>query len=255
MNEIEILNFGKYVYPKDYIYETHNHLHREMFFLVSGTCMMEMEDCTITISKGEGISINDSIEHNFYVIGSGECCIMQIQYLSESEFNVPRYVKFNNAEFVNSGIKCLIHYNKEKSYMSCIDRLTDIEVLKMQILAEKEYTLSLEQKSDKKFFNNIIEYINLKLFEDCNFEQIAMNFGISSRYLRKIFEKELGMSPVLYVANMRIEKAKKILATSNVSITKLAFDLGFNSVQYFSEVFKKQTGISPRDFRKILLIN
>lgn len=249
--EDRIKKLGKFTFFKNYIYETHTHSHREMIYVISGQCIMQIDNSTLSIAKGQGVAINDNVEHDFYVVGCSDCVITHVEYESNTKFNVPRYVRLKNAEFINSGINCLRYYGTDRKYLGVLSRLQDIEIQKMQILSECEYDLDFDGKSDKKLFNEIIEYINECLYEECCFEKISLKFGITSRYLRKMFSDEIGISPVVYLTSMRIENAKKLLMTTSLSISDVAFDLGYNTVQYFSEVFRKNTGISPRDFRKI----
>ena len=69
-------------------------------------------------------------------------------------------------------------------------------------------------------------------------------------YLVHAFKNYKGVSPINYLITRRIQEAKLLLETSNFSIAKIAQAIGFSSQSYFSQVFRKETGLSPIQYRK-----
>lgn len=80
---------------------------------------------------------------------------------------------------------------------------------------------------------------------------ISQNINISEVYLRKLFAAKYNISPKQYILDMRIQKAKHLLANSPYSITAIGTDCGFSSVYIFSRCFKNRVGISPSEYAKI----
>ena len=81
-------------------------------------------------------------------------------------------------------------------------------------------------------------------------QEIACEVGASPYYLAHIFPQELGLSVMQYRTQLRMAVAKEMLKNTKVSITQIAYDLGWNDSNYFSLVFRKETGQSPRSFRQ-----
>lgn len=79
---------------------------------------------------------------------------------------------------------------------------------------------------------------------------IAKHFYISETHLRRIFIKEFDISPMKYLSDLRIEKAKKLLLTSDMTVCEIADACGFGSVYYFSSAFKKKAGLAALAYRK-----
>lgn len=75
--------------------------------------------------------------------------------------------------------------------------------------------------------------------------------NVSPSHLSKRFKAETGSNYVAYVTTRRIERAKMMLACTEMAILEIAVELGFNQVNYFSRVFKAYTGISPSEFRRV----
>ncbi|MFA9376507.1 MAG: response regulator [Lachnotalea sp.] len=95
---------------------------------------------------------------------------------------------------------------------------------------------------------NVQKYINAHIEEKFTLNDIALVFGISPNYLSTLFKKNSEIGFTDYVNNGKIKRAKELLKDSNFKVYEVADQLGFESAFYFSKVFKKVEGISPREF-------
>lgn len=98
----------------------------------------------------------------------------------------------------------------------------------------------------------ILPYIQ-KHFLDSDFSinYVSKEFGYSRQYLSRLIKKECGNSFSEIVIGLKVEYAKRQLAVGYISISEIAFDLGYNDVSAFSHMFIKKTGISPNSYKKI----
>lgn len=80
--------------------------------------------------------------------------------------------------------------------------------------------------------------------------ELAAMCGISPEYFRTTFKKACGKSPARYICDLRINRAKELLASGMYSVSETALLSGFTDMCYFSRSFKKAVGISPTDFTK-----
>ena len=97
----------------------------------------------------------------------------------------------------------------------------------------------------------IKEYIDQNFTSDLNLSQLSSAVYISQTYISHIFKAEMGVSPIQYLINKRIAHAKHLLSTSDMPIAKIATECGYDDPVYFSQVFKRITGYSPTEYRKI----
>lgn len=81
-------------------------------------------------------------------------------------------------------------------------------------------------------------------------DKLAAHVQCSRATLFKTFKESTGMSPHDYWQRLRVEHAQSKLKSTKQSVTQIALDCGFNTSQYFSSVFRKYTGITPRQYRK-----
>ena len=84
---------------------------------------------------------------------------------------------------------------------------------------------------------------------DLKMSTVADKFSISASHFSTIFHQEFGVTFRDYLSNIRINHAKELLRTTNLSIAKIAYQCGYNDSHYFSSAFKRQTGLPPREFR------
>lgn len=102
----------------------------------------------------------------------------------------------------------------------------------------------------QNFTKHLKEYLLPRLGEHLNAESIAKNLGISRSKLYMSCDKYLGMGIAEYIRILRIEKSQQLLRNSELSITQIADDVGFEDYNYFCRIFKKETGHSAKKYRE-----
>ncbi len=113
---------------------------------------------------------------------------------------------------------------------------------------EKGIVLRRKKKQDKLI--QAIEYIKTHLAKSPSLSETAGHIDVSSSYLSKTFIGCLHTPYSAFVLNEKILYAQKLLVDSKMSMTEIAGAAGFSSNTYFSDCFKRITGISPLQFRK-----
>ena len=89
-----------------------------------------------------------------------------------------------------------------------------------------------------------------KINENISMENLANNLNIGYSHFRQMFKKYTGMAPLQYHLQLRIKKAEELLLTTRMPIKQIADELGFETLYYFSRVFKIHTGHAPSKLRK-----
>lgn len=95
-----------------------------------------------------------------------------------------------------------------------------------------------------------VAYLHQRFHHPISRRQVAEAAGMSEDYLSRVFHRELGLSPWLYLNRLRIQQAKERLRNSNDSVQLVARRVGFRDRAYFSRTFRKLTGVSPQAFRE-----
>lgn len=81
-------------------------------------------------------------------------------------------------------------------------------------------------------------------------QDISERLGSSYSNFRRLFKKYTGMSPAAYQQDLKLQRAKDLLSTTNMSIKEIAYRLNFDSPDYFSSKFRQKTGVKPSEFRQ-----
>lgn len=94
------------------------------------------------------------------------------------------------------------------------------------------------------------EIIHSHLFEDLKLQDLAFFAGLGLSTFKRKFKSVFGTSPTQYIKQKRLEKAENLLKTTDLRISDIAYDCGFNDVAYFSKAFSSTYSASPSQFRK-----
>ena len=93
------------------------------------------------------------------------------------------------------------------------------------------------------------QYIDQNYYEELTLVSLSAKYCVESSYFSRMFKQETGKNLMLYITDKRVEKAKEIMKQSQISMAEIAFMVGYDDYTYFSKVFKKVTGMSPREYR------
>jgi AraC family transcriptional regulator len=102
---------------------------------------------------------------------------------------------------------------------------------------------------DRADLGRVRDLIEARLADDLSLEAIAGEVGVSPRSLSRAFHQHWGTTVHQYVLSRRLERAKTMLLSTDLSITSIALDTGFSSQSHLATAFRKRTGVSPREFR------
>lgn len=108
-----------------------------------------------------------------------------------------------------------------------------------------------ELKKQKYFdcVDNAIKYMNENTKKLIRFEDILKNVTIGETYFKKFFKIRTGCSVMHYFKTLKVEEAKKLIDSKNMTFTEIAAYLGYDSIHDFSRQFKTITGICPTEYK------
>jgi len=93
-------------------------------------------------------------------------------------------------------------------------------------------------------------YIEQKFYQDISVEQVAACVNMSKRNFIRRFKQATQFTPLEYIQKVKIEAAKQRLESSSQAIQNLMYDIGYNDVKTFRDIFKRLTGVTPQEYRK-----
>lgn len=132
----------------------------------------------------------------------------------------------------------------------------NLGILIMEILDKCNHEKCLEDikhmicSDSYKLINKVIVYLQDNYNKDIRLETIGKFANLHPRYLCTLFRQITGKTITEFLRQFRIEKAKRLLLYTSLSITEIAYEVGYSNSQYFSKIFSKVEGMEPRAFRK-----
>ena len=122
------------------------------------------------------------------------------------------------------------------------------------------FIVSMDKQKDfsgkrvEKIIQNACFTIRENVEAEINFQSFAEDNNIGYSYFRKMFKKYTGVPPVQYHLDLKILRAKEMLLYTDKSIKEISYELGFQSIYYFSRIFKNKLGVSPSEIRKTVRV-
>ena len=121
------------------------------------------------------------------------------------------------------------------------------------LYAEERIKLSkkhLHGNHRKETITMLIEWIEQNYTEHITLETLSEVAKIGEKYLCRFFKEYTGNTPIDYVNRLRVERACLKMTEANRNVTEAAFESGFNDISYFSKIFKRYKGMTPREYRR-----
>lgn len=106
------------------------------------------------------------------------------------------------------------------------------------------------EKQEERAINGITRYLQENLGEEVSLSVLAEEFHLSAQYISQLFKSEIGVNFLVYLTNIQMEKAKKLLLSTALSIAEVSELTGYGDYRVFTKAFKKTEGITPSQFRR-----
>lgn len=225
----------------------HSHDHWELVYCTDGEGTFELDnDSSISYKKGDTVAIPPFVRHNNSSGGGFTNIHLRIAEPAFPYRGAFRVTDFNGhleSAFRKAWFYYLSDIEKKDLLLSALGEL--ISGYMTVYHSNVEYSESVE----------LIRSSILRNYERTDYEldESIRSLPFSYDYLRKLFKKEVGITPLEYMTDLRMKKAKQLLGamwTDGYTVSEIAGHCGYDNALYFSRIFKKKCGCSPTDFAK-----
>ncbi|MGG1228515.1 helix-turn-helix domain-containing protein [Bacillus halotolerans] len=231
MNSLQEIICEKRTYTR--LYSSHKHAYSQFLFPLEGNIDLETEDRQVKLKPDQFLYIPPECEHRFRSIGRNECLVLDVplQAMKIEEHHTAAGIEAAIDPFWSS----IRHLLIEEAHTRSAHTLH----LLVQYIKEKLQTHT----------HASIAYIHSHLSEPLTIQKLAKIEHYHPAYYSSWFKKQTGKSPQAYIADLRLEEAKRMLIEKNVTLTVVSQSLGFQNLSSFTRWFAKSTGVSPRMYR------
>jgi len=139
-------------------------------------------------------------------------------------------------------------YNSWQKQDGAYNALSNLYALLAKTVFVREAYVSTREK---RLLTPVLEYLQEHLRDpDLPIGELSALAGVSDVYLRRLFKKQFDAAPAAFVIRQRMNLAKELLENEERSIADISLQIGYRDPLYFSRLFKKQTGLSPSEYRR-----
>ncbi len=242
------------------MHSPHTHDYHELYFLENGQTTYFVENSIYIINAGDFIFIEDGKFHqtdssrspyierviiNFDNKFLGEDYISLLNEIKENphirlpEAEVPRFKKLLN--------KIEKEASSDEENTEILQRIYLYELLVL-ILRYRKHEFVQNFSNTYKIAQDLANFISTNYRQQIDLALLAQTYSVSSGYLSKLFKKYTGIGVNHYINICRVRAAKELFESTDMSVTEAAYECGFNDSNYFSQVFKKETGYTPKKY-------
>ena len=204
------------------------------------------ETNTIAINENDIIYLPKGSNYTVDVQGGGGCYAINFQLFNNISFEPFKFKpkKYKNFSGLFQNAEQVWRRKDSGFEMKCKSLLYNI-----LFDLRKEYELGYITKDTISLIKPAIDYIHAEYTNDnIEISHLAELCNISEAYFRRIFLKNFGISPVKFINNLKIDRAKELIASGLYTISEVAVASGFHDDSYFSRKFKEATGMPPSEY-------
>lgn len=213
----------------------------------SGSFYLKINDSEYTVQKGQAAIFYPDQHFCRKVIDPLTMYLFRFK-TRKSIFHNPKIV-FKDAERINSTLRFLEQLDMGMYHNDFFYRKSLFNDIMTQVLLESS-TPDFPEGEFDQLVQEAKRIFEQYLHEKCVLTETAQKLGISYVHFIRRFKRITGIAPSEYLARIRLERAKGFLAKTEIPIKEIAPKCGYENEYYFSNVFKKYTGMPPSEFRK-----
>ena len=281
-NMMETIQHGSKEYPFHFYYdnlelfdfhciEWHWHTEFELVYVETGTVYFGISDKQFALSEGQGVFINSKILHRYFSQGKAivpNFVLMPYFIAAQDSLIYQKYVLPIMAspmdyQIFSSDIPWQAQaLSLMREMMAAQEKASDVELVSSYLIQKIWHILyqntDVEHMGKKENYSAssqarlqlMMQYIHQKFAYNISLSDIADQAKVSKSTALNLFQRYLGISPVTYLVNYRLQEAAKLLASTEKKVTVISKDTGFDSVDYFCKAFKKYYKLTPTEYRK-----
>lgn len=243
----------------------HHHPYYELYLIVSGQRKYFFNDKILILNPANAILIKPNEPHR--AIPSKNIAYERYAVYVEATF-MSKLLKYNSGikQLFKKGVISLTEESFEEiiRIVKCIDAETEnqselhqnsirnhLERIMLNMSFEKNRTQAekIQMKNDVRL-QAALDYITANYNKKITLEECAKKSFMSKSNFTRVFHKVLGINLKEYINTLRVKKATQLLVETDMSISEIAYEIGYDSLSHFGMIFKGMMGAPPKEYRK-----
>ena len=256
----KLLNAASAKYGGDWHSVPHTHNHMELFYIVGGKGQFLIQDQLHPVNANNLVIINPNVTHTEVSLNAQplEYIVLGIEgvELAPSESSNGQFSILDHFESVEitGCLRNILREMEQKNtgYEDICQAYMEILIIRLMRSMDLTGSTDSHPGTGNRQCAAVKRYIDLHFKEALTLEHLAEEAHMNKFYLSHTFKRAYGISPINYMISKRIEESKYLLAETDLSLSQIAHLMGFSSLSYFSQVFRRTQSVSPREYRQSL---
>lgn len=276
INNLLMLNVGFAIHDRDWNFEKINSPFTRIYFVTEGKAAVSINSEIHELTPGNMYIIPAFTEHtdlctgvfkHFYVhlyeedVDSGDGIIGNYDFPFEIPGQPIDRMLFESLCAHNSSMALKFSdpkiYDNKHSLIECVrlnrnrplfDRLESMGII-FQLLGRFVKCAKPKYQTKDHRIQSALKAISANTGESIRVEELASQACMSTDHFIRLFKQEVGCTPAQFLIDKKMMKAKLMLASESISTKEIAYSLGYDDVSYFTRIFKKHVGTTPKLYR------
>lgn len=248
---------------KEYYVEPHSHNFYEFFIITSGTTMHYFNKSISKLNVGDVLLIRPGDVHGFKQIQNENCAHINIGITSDRLKELSNFLENDNFDFINNinYTKFNLEYEEFEYFNHLASYIINSNINNNEIYAMllKNFIINLitnyrkhyirHDETQPQWFSELIYKLHTPEFLDIGAIDVYKMAKYSPAMANKYFKEYTGLTVNEYLRQIKLNYAKSALLKTNYTSLIISMQIGFDSLSYFNKIFKKETGLTPQQYR------
>lgn len=272
-----IVNISYYKLASDYVFSGEKHFFWEFIYVDRGSIVVTAGTDRYFLKAGE-LAFHCPYEfHSFQSVGASDVMVVSFCCESEAMHRLERKVLLLHQRekqclkpLMDEAQQAYQYFENDPPHVNLrkkptapwgSDQLIKLYLEQLLIcICRRDDNLCFSQRAvtSTQFHRHLLlaqqarDYLAAHYSESVTLPSLAAALGVSVSQLKRVFREQVNQSMVSYLTALRISEAKRLIREGNLTFTQIAERVGIESIYYFSNLFKKHTGMSPTEYEKTL---
>lgn len=249
----------------------HRHAFFELVYILKGSATHWLEDNCTQLQAGDYFIIDPGTRHCYRDTKELELvnCLFLPEYIDRALKDCPSLSSLLTNQVLRFGIPVDIHaadkifHDRDGVVGKLIRQMEQeytarnvgyMELLRCNLTHILVYAVRAYEQAERSRIRHsvtaaVVEYLQQHYAQPLSLESISRQFGYTPQYLSGLFHRDMGMTLQAFLQRLRVEEACRLISSRKLSVTALAQAVGYSDAKYFSKVFHRHKGMSPREYR------
>lgn len=263
-----------YELSKNFYYAGESHDFWEMVYVDKGEVVATADSVAYIVSQGSAVfhkpnefhrlAANGSVPPNVFII-TFVCTSRSMRFFENKIIEIPtelrKYItKIIREKGVSTSSPGSIRFESDNLRPIGAEQMTKlyleqflISLLRGADSEKTEVILDSHEAWDNRLVNNMIHYLNERVYQNFSVTELCEHFCYSKTQLSKVFKQATGCTLVEYYSKLKMKEAKFLIRENKLNFSQISEQLSFESPQYFFRTFKRITGMTPKEYKNSVM--